>query len=253
MWKVVSASAIGTSHFKDGSLCQDFCIANLENSFDHQNYVVCLVADGAGSAKHSKQGAEMACNYAALAIRNTLNSKGYMLNVITVEQWIKQVQNAIHQDATVNKLAIRDYACTLLGAIIGEHQALFFQIGDGAIVASNGYTQGIVFCPDNGPCINMTYFVTDKNVLAHLHVITTHTKINEVALFTDGIQRLALSIAQQTPYFPFFEPMFKLMRSKSLYECKTLNTQLKLFLDSRNINDRTDDDKSLILATRMMQ
>lgn len=252
MWKMVSASAIGTSHAKDGSLCQDFCIANIENSFDHQNYLVCLVADGAGSAKCGKKGAEMACSYAALAIRNTLNSKGCMLNIITVEKWIKQVQNAIQQDATANKLVIRDYACTLLGAVIGEHQALFFQIGDGAIVASNGYTQGIVFCPDNGAFINMTYFVTDKNVLAHLHVITTHTKINEVALFTDGIQRLALSIAQQTPYIPFFEPMFKLMRSKSLYECKTLNTQLQLFLNSRNINDRTDDDKSLILATRML-
>jgi hypothetical protein len=252
MWKIVSASVVGTSHIKSTLPCQDCAITGVVCNSAEQNYLVCIVADGAGSAKKGGEGAEIACISAVSSIRATLNDKTFLLNEIIVKKWIRDVQVAIQQDAIANKLTNRDYACTLLGAVISEQQALFFQIGDGAIVASNGYTQGIIFWPDTGMYANMTYFVTEKDAMEHLHTTVTNNRINEIALFSDGLQRLALSFEQHIPHAPFFDPMLEVMRNKQPNECAKLDERLALFLDSSNINERTDDDKTLILATRLL-
>lgn len=252
MWKIVLASVAGTSHIKSAQPCQDCSIAGVVCNSEEQHYLVCVVADGAGSAKKGGEGAKIVCISAISSIRATLNSKAFLLNETSVKKWIREVQIAIQQDAISNQLTNRDYACTLLGAVIGEQQALFFQIGDGAIVASNGYTQGIVFWPDIGLYANMTHFVTENNAMEHLHVTVTNNRIDEVALLSDGLQRLALSFEQHIPHLPFFDPMLEIMRSKQSNECAKLDQQLDLFLNSSSVNERTDDDKTLILATRLM-
>lgn len=96
----------------------------------------------------------------------------------------------------------------------------------------------------------MTNFVTEEDALAHLHVSVTSARIDEVALFSDGLQRLALSFEQRTPHIPFFEPMLNVLRRQKPVECEALDEQLARFLNSSQINGRTDDDKTLVLATR---
>jgi hypothetical protein len=69
-------------------------------------------------------------------------------------------------------------------------------------------------------------------------------------MFSDGLQRLALVYESQTAYTPFFEPMFSVLRKADLAACDTLSDQLARFLSSPKVNERTDDDKTLVLATR---
>jgi hypothetical protein len=90
-----------------------------------------------------------------------------------------------------------------------------------------------------------------KSVSQSLQIAFTNSKINEVALFSDGLQRLALSFEQRTPHTPFFEPMLKVLRSKEPLDCAALDGQLAGFLDSPQVNERTDDDKTLVLASRV--
>lgn len=251
MWKIIRASVIGTSHTDSNLPCQDECYADVMRSDAGLDYLVCVVSDGAGSAKLGGQGAELACITARASIEATLSSLELTaINECHVNEWIKDIQQAIYKTADVNGLAARDYACTLLGAVVSPNQAIFFQIGDGAIVASSGCVQGVVFWPDSGQYANMTYFVCEEDAFEHLHVTITNAHIEEVALFTDGIQRLALSYEQRTPHIPFFEPMLNVLRRQNPIECEALDEQLSKFLSSPQINERTDDDKTLVLATR---
>ena len=251
MWKIIRASVIGTSHTDSRLPCQDECYADVIQSDVGQDYLVCIVSDGAGSAKLGGQGAELSCITARSSIESTLNNLGStVINECHVNEWVKDIQEAIYKAADVSGLTARDYACTLLGAVISTDKAIFFQIGDGAIVASSGCTQGVVFWPDSGLYANMTYFVSEEDAFEHLHVTITDAHIEEVALFSDGIQRLALSYEQRIPHIPFFEPMLNVLRRQNQIECEALDEQLSRFLCSPQINERTDDDKTLVLATR---
>lgn len=251
MWKVISASAIGTAHVEANQLCQDDCYSEVIRGADGQDYLLCVVADGAGSAKEGGKGAELACIATRSSIEASLGAlPSKPLNEPLVEEWVEAVRHAIREEADARSLTPREFACTLLCAVVGPDMAVFFQIGDGAIVASNGYSQGVVFWPDSGTYANMTYFVTEEDALEHLHISVTSARIAEVALFSDGLQRLALSFEHRTPHAPFFEPMLNVLRHRDSAGCEDLGAQLALFMSSPQINERTDDDKTLVLATR---
>ncbi|MCG5077498.1 protein phosphatase 2C domain-containing protein [Paraburkholderia sp. RG36] len=216
---------------------------------DGASFLVCLVSDGAGSARFAAQGSALACSAAMASIEATLQS-GETLCRDKAVGWLETVRSAIQAAADKAQGASRDYACTLLGAVVGERNALFFQIGDGAIVVTNPAARGVVFWPEEGPYVNMTHFVTDEDALTNLEVVAAPMQVEEVALFSDGLQRLALSFESRMPHHPFFDPMFAVLRGKRLEDCEELCDHLAKFLSSAPINERTDDDKTLVMATR---
>ncbi|MEQ1637385.1 MAG: PP2C family serine/threonine-protein phosphatase [Methylococcales bacterium] len=252
MWKIIRASTIGTSHINAGSSCQDSCYADVILTADNKEYFVVLVSDGAGSAKEGGQGAELTCETAISCISTSLEKESDVFftekSIVTL---IEDIKSVIADKAKADNLTAKDFACTFLGAVIGHSQSLFFQIGDGAIVLSVNNVQGVVFWPDSGEFANMTYFVTDKDALSNLHIQLSNVSFEEIAVFTDGIQRLALSFEQQRPHPPFFDPMFAVLRKQSPELCDALDKQLRQFLESPAVNERTDDDKTLVLATRL--
>ena len=251
MWKVIRASVAGTSHAIGDRPCQDDCFADVVHSSQGADYLVCVVSDGAGSAAEGGKGSEMACVTARTCIEAALRDLGpNRLESALVEGWISEIRRVIGEAAERRGLTVRDYACTLLGAVVGPGQALFFQIGDWAMVAACGCAQGVVFWPDSGPYANMTYFVTDDEAFSRLQVVVASVQIDELALFSDGIQRLALSFEQQSPYAPFFEPMLNVLRALEPGDCDVYDERLASFLNSQAINERTDDDKTLVIATR---
>lgn len=250
-WKVIRASEVGTSHTDSDSPCQDECFADVLIDANGLEYLVCIVSDGAGSAMNGGRGAELACVTARDRIEASLNNPEFVqISETVVKSWISEIQRVIKDESDSNALRVRDYACTLLGAVVSSNKSIFFQIGDGAIVASSGCVQGVVFWPVPGQYANMTNFVTEDDALEHLHICISDTCMDELALFSDGIQRLALSFEQRTSHIPFFDPMLNVLRRSRAEECENLDMQLARFLSSSQINERTDDDKTLILATR---
>jgi hypothetical protein len=145
---------------------------------------------------------------------------------------------------------LREYACTLLLAVITPDVAGYGQIGDGGIVIDSGNGLELVFWPEVGEYANMTCFITDEDALERVRVLVRHAVPDEVALFTDGIQRLALDFKSGAVHAPFFEPMLAVLRQRSPADCAALEMQLEAFLDSAKVNSRTDDDKTLVLASR---
>jgi hypothetical protein len=52
--------------------------------------------------------------------------------------WVDTIRYHLWLASKAERLLPRDYACTLLGAVIGGNNAAFFQVGDGAIVIGEG-------------------------------------------------------------------------------------------------------------------
>lgn len=153
----------------------------------------------------------------------------------------------------VRPVTRKDFASTFVGAVVGENASAFFQVGDGGMVVKAEGEEGYqpVFWPQSGQYANETYFVTDREV--RLQFAARTGGIDEIALFSDGLQRLVLTVRQRAAYAPFFHDLFGQLRRKAKREglSKPLSGGLARFLGSGRINARTDDDKTLVLATRL--
>jgi hypothetical protein len=254
-WKVIQGSVIGASHTSRGELCQDDCVAATFHAPCVDECLVALVSDGAGSAIRGGMGAMVACESGFRVIGEWV-SQAQSLSALSsdvVAEWVDTIRYHLWLASRAEGLLPRDYACTLLGAVIGDNNAAFFQVGDGAIVIGEGDGFRPVFWPDSGEYANMTYFVTDEDALSNLHSEVHPAAPAEVAVFSDGIQRLALVYQTREVHKPFFEPMFaRLRKAAGDDECDLLSGQLAIFLGSPAVNERTDDDKTLVLATRRL-
>jgi Protein phosphatase 2C len=251
-WRVVSACSPGTSHIENGEICQDECFGCAFCAPDGEEYFLGIVSDGAGSSSQGERGAAAACEEGIAVIEQWVQGVGSLsrLTPEAVKSWVLSIRQRICQTAEASGFSPRDFACTLLGAVVGTKAAAFFQIGDGGIVIGDGDLLSPVFWPDTGEYASMTYFITDEDALGRLRVEVSLSPPDEVAIFSDGLQRLALVYESQTAFKPFFEPMFASIRKVDPATCAILSDQLARFLDSPKVNERTDDDKSLVLASR---
>lgn len=253
IWKVIQASVLGTSHAERGEVCQDECAASIFVNPEGVEYFIGLVSDGAGSAILGGRGAMIACEEGIKVVEKWLHKAKSLTPVLPgdVIQWVDAIRYKISLVANAEGFLLRDYACTLLGVVTGEEKTVFFQIGDGSIVTRGENEYRIIFWPDSGEYANMTYFLTDNDVLINLNVALADITPDDIAIFTDGIQRMALVFQSKTVHEPFFEPMFSILRRTSLANCDNLSDKLAIFLGSPAVIERTDDDKTLILATRI--
>jgi hypothetical protein len=180
-------------------------------------------------------------------------SKGgslYVLDQPALDSWIGAVLTQLHRQAAAMETSVRNLACTMLMALVGKDSSAYLQIGDGAIVAWRDGQYAPITWPDGGEYANTTFFLTDDRVFDHLQVYTAQPPVHEIALLSDGLQRLALQFDTRSVHAPFFEPMFAHLRKEPPGESIVLKELLADYLASPLINGRTDDDKSLILATR---
>lgn len=219
---------------------------------DGRSALVLVAADGAGSAAQSRAGAEQACQTLLIECAAWLaQATDEDWRPSAARPWLHRLQTSLAQQATDAERPLREFACTLLGAIVATDRALFLQIGDGVIVIGDGSGYQPVFWPQAGQYPNETWFVTDANAASRLECKVFAEPINEVALLTDGLQSLALHYQSQQAHEPFFRPLFQSLRAYPESGCPAALTHaLEQFLDSPAVNRRTHDDKTLILASR---
>ena len=251
MWKAIGQSVIGTSHVAADRPCEDAVQYDVLKDAAGDNVLVCCVSDGAGSARY----AAWASDYATarvLELTAALLEDGEELAESHIYEMAEDIYSGLEAEAEAQGVELNEYSCTLLGCIIYPHRAAFFQVGDGAIVRNDGsdfYTT--IWWPENGEYQNTTSFVIDDRTFSKLNVMIIEEPIYEVALFTDGLQLLALSMESNGVHQPFFNDLFRYLRMADNEEnLAILNRKLGEYLNSTQINNRTDDDKTLFLATR---
>jgi hypothetical protein len=254
-WKYIYASVQGTSHQRVQMPCQDVSRCEVLWSPSGESILLATISDGAGSAAHAEIGAQLACDSFAFYASAFIARGGAIDNIdrVLVRQWLSVISEAIRAQAQADDRNVRDYACTLAAALIGSSSSIYVQVGDGGMVVAEQECSSEycwIFWPESGEYLNETRFLTDKNVLDRFEFDYSNRPIAKFAAFSDGLQSLALHFASQSAHREFFGPMFSALDSEEPGFSLRQSDALADFLRSERINARTDDDRSLILASQ---
>ena len=253
-WRYSFASVTGASHKKRGERCQD---ASACEVVEHagSSLLVAAAADGAGTAHHSRTGSRLACYVLGESLRHLMKRGGGIEDIDRafaegVVERFRLVADCVGKLAGHGK---RDFACTLLACFVGRDRSAFLQLGDGAIVISRREAPDdydFVFWPQQGEFANETVFATGSEAEDDLQFHVHKGPVDEVALFSDGLQNMVLDYENRCAHKKFFMPMFRSVRTATSGYSRRLSTALAEYLSSPEIVERTDDDKTLVLATR---
>lgn len=253
-WRIAAASAIGSSHLKVGTPCQDAHAVWQGEDRDGLPVLAAVVSDGAGSASRAEIGSAQAAQAILRCMQDGI-SQGRKVGEVSesdARAWMGLVQECLQRVADEDNEPLRSYACTLLAVLAGEDACLVIQLGDGAVVMSDDDDNWTyVHWPQHGEYANTTRFMSDPDATEQAMIASISHRVDEFAVFSDGIEHLVLNTATTEVYAPFFDRMLQPVRKVAepgLNE--TLSMGLEKYLSSPTINDRTSDDKTLILATR---
>lgn len=250
-WCYAAASVIGLSHLRAGIRLQDAkrCFVVDSNGADAHRFFA-IVSDGAGSAEFGGQGASIVCRtFANLAAQEFRKNDG-LPNDAIVWSWLDAARDRIQLAATRRGRVARDFASTLVLVMISADDLITAHVGDGAIVARNTLdrTWTVLSGPHNGEYASTTFFVTEDPQPA-LRIARYQNQYDAVACFSDGIENLVLDATTGTPSAAFFNPMARPLEASLAHgEDASLSRSLATFLGSGRVNERTDDDKTLIVA-----
>jgi serine/threonine protein phosphatase PrpC len=245
-WTWARAKCRGVSHIKTDVRCQDAvtCLAPTPGS------LVAVVCDGAGSAAFGGEGASLTCRSIARKAADHLRAKNELPDDELLWSWTDEVREKLSRASANLDVGRKSFAATLVATIVTPTSYVALHIGDGAIVCRDSETGKwqTVSWPQHGDYASTTYFITDEPKI-RMRITRQERNFDALAVFSDGIERLALSFSKTEPHGPFFDSMFRAVGASKVKGCDLdLSRKLASFLDSSQINARTDDDKSLILA-----
>jgi len=244
VWVALGESVTGTAHRARNLPCQDaFRYRTIGTTGE---WLAIATADGAGSASRSDIGSALVCDEFVQRVEKLDPDSLFTREGMT--RLFADVRIALHEKAEHLSIPPRELACTGLFAFLGPTAATFGQIGDGAIVIGHGEMLRTIFWPEPSEYANATDFLSDEHFAEAMQFHTLSEPIHEVAVLTDGLQRLALDFAARSVHLPFFRPLFHHLRTTA--DPESLVAPFRNFLDSPRINERTDDDKTLVFAVR---
>lgn len=126
-WRIIQASIAGTSHDEKENGCDDECFAGLLIAPDGEELFLGIISDGAGSAERGGIGARLACDAGRAVIEEWVSQAGSISSITAeaVTGWVEAIRQRICQVAESKELTPRDYACTLMGSVIGGGRGIF--------------------------------------------------------------------------------------------------------------------------------
>jgi len=208
---------------------------------------VVAVADGAGSARMSRVGAETAVNaassHAADALKTGLRPQDSLWESLHFARSMVE-RMAVSLGPTVQP---SDLSCTLLIAALGPFGLATAQIGDGAIVAGFDGDPSLANLtpPSTAEYLNVTDFLTSDSFREVAVIKSLDEQPDRLALMSDGVEHLAINGSDASPEPAFFDPLFQRLSRDELKQSQLL----KLFRSQR-VAAKTDDDMTLTLVCR---
>lgn len=244
---------VGRSHESRNAQCEDSCRADLITTRSGEQVFLAVVSDGAGSAAFGGEAARTTVEQCFLSLADRIGSE---------ESWLwmgeaafrdvhENLVGILQEKARRKGASVTDFLCTLLIAVLGEQRSWFYQIGDGFIVfredgPGNNYSQ--VPYSSIAEYANQTEFVIGYDIDS-LSPFSEHTAVDEIYIFTDGIQRIAFDFAGAHPHSPFFSSLRTMI--DGVPDISTdMDGFISAFLSYPRVRERTDDDTSLVIALR---
>lgn len=214
-------------------------------------WLCAAVADGAGSAPLAETGSDLAAHAACDSLDNFLHGGTSRIEEAALRKALEEAmaaaRKALEDEAKKRQCPLRDLATTLCLLVAGPHLAGAAQIGDGAVLAGERTPDlAALTRPASGEYLNETVFLTADDALGQVQYTVRAGEFRQAALFSDGLQMLALKLPEGAPHAPFFTPLFQYLAAAD--DLATAGEQLKVFLKSPRITQRADDDLTLLLA-----
>jgi hypothetical protein len=185
MIKAAAATVVGRSHAHSGKPCQDACkTRNLRNK-------ACIVlADGAGSKRHSKDGADALVKLVARLLLDEFDR--FYTGILEAHEdvaaeIVTRCKVVLEEKAASRHCTVSEFASTLLFFACDNYRYIAGHIGDGAIVGRFGDHLFTLSEPQNGEYTNATFFVTDLDAIRRLRLYAGEYAHNlGVVLMSDG-------------------------------------------------------------------
>lgn len=249
-------SAIGQGHTSSGVPCQDSgLIAMAENGI-----VIGAIADGAGTAKHSDVGAKKVCEFTIEFLRAEfcplIQSEQIDIDPCTHEslalECFNQVVEKLYKYSEQEDLDFRELASTLVAFIATPRFLTSIEVGDSFLIfkeASNNDYQ-LVSRPTRGEYVNQTIFVTHsplpEQIKRNVHIFPEEAPLEFICAMTDGMEAVSIDRVTWKPGGQFFTPIHRATRLASGED--ELNSYLEQILTMEELNRRSDDDKTILVA-----
>ena len=242
MWRVMGASVQGVSHAKADVPCQD---AHAWTVLSDRT-LLAAVADGAGSAALAEVGAQLAVQSALDCLKQAWPERGQNWQLLCTTA-LQAARQRLEEEAEARACGLRDLAATLIVVAVADELTVCAHIGDGAaVLRDEAGALHLLSTPQSSEYVNETTFLVSADYLAAAQFTLWQGRAQCVALFSDGLQRLALQMPLGKPHTPFFAPLFQFAAQAG----ENADEQLAAFLRSPRITARADDDLTLVLAAR---
>jgi len=246
-WRFAGTSVCGTSHKRLALPCQD------AYHFEQPSTEIMMmaVADGAGSASRSDEGASIAVKAAISHLQESyiecLDPEDEEDIKSLVLDSVDRARLAVEKHAEESNDVVSAFACTLLLTFATNKFVALAQIGDGGVVIQDfdGKITGLTI-PEPSTYANETYFLVSSKAFEHTQFQLWKGETKHIAMFSDGLQYLCLQMPEGTPYDKFFKPLFNFLDSSR--DQTILEKNLTDFLNSQKVKDHTDDDITLIMS-----
>jgi hypothetical protein len=211
---------------------------------------VAAVADGAGSTSLGGVGARVAADAAIETACSGFTNPSKLEEQQGKELLLRALEaarQAVVEAASNQEHPVGDFASTLILAVAGDNFVAAIQVGDGALVVEDDQQQMIALTkPQRGEYANETNFLTSAEYLSCAQAVVWQGNPRSLALFSDGLQMLALDMQPCQPHVAFFSPLFQFVRAVT--DDGEGQQQLTSFLCSPRVTERTDDDLTLLVA-----
>ena len=127
-----------------------------------------VASDGAGSASRADEGSQIACRTILEAVEVFLADGNRVVDIEldVARSWVAMVQTAIAFRAGEDGMTARDYACTLLVAVVAEDAAAFYRSAMARWWLPTKIGEWTwVHWPQRGDYANTTFFVTEERAV----------------------------------------------------------------------------------------
>jgi hypothetical protein len=177
----VGVAVRGRSHEARGIGCEDVVLTR------EGPVTIAALADGAGSARHARLGAETAARAVVELLAREFAALQDAGPAVARDRMLEVIDAALACEAQVHGAHPRDLASTLLFVAMSHGRVIGGQLGDGVVAVRRKGRFEVVFEPAVGEFAGETVFVPTRRSAGDLRLFTGPiVGIDGVALMSDG-------------------------------------------------------------------
>lgn len=271
-WITATASVIGKSHIENDLPCQDASKVKRIS----RNCGVAIVADGAGSCRHSQLGSKILTENGVSLFATRLGKSAFVRRkrILRKDHWRRIVFGCFYEmyhelavQSNRNDYKLKDLSSTIIVVAYAPWGLMVAHIGDGRAAYSNSSPEWKpLFTPFSGSEAGTTVFFTSDRVWKQPDKYIETTVVNDAitgfSILSDGMEKSSFEcyirksgeeryFDPNKPFANFFNPVANSLQAMSVkgWNQRMINESWQNFLLSGNERLVYEpDDKTMIFG-----